>query len=145
MKMTLAAALALAAGCFALPAAAQGFGQMQGLMQADANGDGAISRAEAQAARAAMFDRLDANHDGVLSSDEINAGSGAEGGGRMMSMMLSRADSNGDGRVSREEFLSRPQRLFDRFDANHDDVLEPSELAAMRSALSQFAAQAQGN
>lgn len=39
----------------------------------DANGDGAISRAEFDAQGTAMFDHLDANHDGAISQAEVQA------------------------------------------------------------------------
>jgi Ca2+-binding EF-hand superfamily protein len=40
---------------------------------ADANKDGRVSLQEATAAAAAHFDRLDTNHDGVVTPDEMRA------------------------------------------------------------------------
>ena len=49
-------------------------GQMlERLIQADANGDGKIQKAEAPERMAGMFDRLDANSDGELDKEELEA------------------------------------------------------------------------
>lgn len=112
-------------------AVAEDPGTAADLARADANRDGAITRAEFYAMRAAGFDRLDANHDGRLTSDEI------QNSGRRSSQITA-ADANGDGHVGRGEFLSQPARGFNRFDANRNNVLEASELRAMRSALQRF-------
>lgn len=98
------------------------------LMAQDANRDGAVTLAEAQAARAAIFARLDADNSGALSEAERAAVSQQMGG-----MGLRRADANRDGQISRAEFMNMPYRVFDRFDANNDDVLDASEIAALRA------------
>ena len=41
-----------------------------------------------------------------------------------------RADADGDGRISRAEFLSGDSRMFDRLDADENGVIEPAELDA---------------
>ncbi|NWG53914.1 MAG: hypothetical protein HXY28_09360, partial [Hydrogenophilaceae bacterium] len=63
------AALALAAVSFAeeTPGAPQ---PRPPLQAADADGDGAVSRAEFAAAHAARFARMDANNDGVIDASE---------------------------------------------------------------------------
>lgn len=43
----------------------------RGHMRADANGDGVVTRAEFLAQAGARFDRMDANHDGKLTPDEM--------------------------------------------------------------------------
>jgi EF hand len=48
----------------------------------DANGDHQISRAEFASMGAAMFDRMDANHDGRVTSDEMEAMHQRHGGGQ---------------------------------------------------------------
>ncbi|QNH23210.1 EF hand [Xanthomonas sp. GW] len=58
------------------PSAAQKQKLQQKLETADANGDGLISRSEADASLpriAKRFDALDRNHDGQLSADELRA------------------------------------------------------------------------
>jgi Ca2+-binding EF-hand superfamily protein len=120
--LTALAACALLAG----PAAAQA-GEDR-LMQMDANGDGAISRAEAQGARTAMFGALDENGDGVLSASE-RAGAAQDRAQRL----LGRADANNDGNITRAEFMGQPYRLFDMLDGDRNGVLDAGELAAARA------------
>lgn len=102
----------------------------------DANGDGAIDRAEAAAhpKLAANFDRLDANRDGRLSADERprHRRGGMHGG-------LERLDADRDGRISRAEFdaaaAMRGQDAarapdFAAIDTNRDGFLVRSEVRA---------------
>ena len=39
-------------------------------------------------------------------------------------------DRNGDGRISRAEYLSGPTPIFDAADADHDQVVSKAELSA---------------
>src|SRR5207244_4102064 len=50
---------------------------------------------------AALFEKLDANHDGVLTSDEV-----PEEQRRLFERLLRQADRNHDGKLSREEFVA---------------------------------------
>lgn len=52
---------------------AHGFGHLGMIRRADADKDGAITRAEFQGAALQPFDRLDANHDGTVTRDEAKA------------------------------------------------------------------------
>ncbi|NGY03887.1 EF-hand domain-containing protein [Solimonas terrae] len=85
-------------GLLAGPAFAQdtfGPGRMKAV---DTDGDGAISRDEAQAALKSEFARLDRNHDGQISEDEFV-------GARME--MFDAADTDGDGKLTRAELRQR--------------------------------------
>jgi hypothetical protein len=108
--------------------------------------------------RGAMFDRLDANHDGNISRQEFMAGKpelrqervmimrdGApvEGGmhgmrgmgmhrmgmGALGGRMFEQADANRDGRVSLAEAQAMALAHFDKADLNHDGKITPEERA----------------
>ena len=119
---------AFALVCLGVPTAvAQGRGGDL-LAAMDANGDGAVTRAEAQAARESMFTRIDADRDGYISQAERTA---------MREQAARRAprgnaDANGDGRISHSEFMGQPFRGFDMADANNDGVVTSAEIAALR-------------
>lgn len=121
----LVAALWLAAS----PAWAQGGGMAQRLAALDLDGDGAITRAEAERARAIGFDRMDTDGDGYLSEAERNAGGQNN---QQMRQGMNAADANNDGRVSRAEAMAQPYRGFDRLDSNDDGIVSAEEMQVLR-------------
>ena len=143
MKTVIAlTAAGLAAASFLVLAAPQG-GPHEGrfaerLKAADTNGDGAISRAEAQAGLpmiARHFDQIDANKDGQITQDELRAFHEQ----RRVAMEQKRGehwkkiDTDGDGRISRAEAQANAPRLFEHFDAidaNRDGFITPDEMRA---------------
>ena len=122
----------------------------------------AAGRASA-AGRAAAFDRLDLNHDGVITRDEFaNArprimarqirivrdgqpgdhGAMSEmghmghmGHGGMLKRMFTMADANHDGRLSVDEATAAALHHFDMADTNHDGRLEPRERMQMHRSM----------
>lgn len=46
-----------------------------------------------------------------------------------------RADSNGDGFISREEFLAKASKKFDEIDTNHDKKISKEEMKAYHDAM----------
>lgn len=118
----------LAVVAISLAASAPAWAQRNGadlLAAMDRNGDGEITRAEAQSAREAMFTRLDADRDGYLSETERSASRAGRGMGR--------ADTDGDGRISRAEAMAAPYRGFDLFDRDSDGVLSAAEIENARA------------
>ncbi|WP_205479716.1 EF-hand domain-containing protein [Sphingomonas arenae] len=131
--------------------------------RADANRDGSITRAEAEAVRsewraqrqarrgergAAAFDRIDSNRDGSISRQEFDAhraqrqarrtdgGTQRAGIGRMAlaGRMFDMADGNRDGRLTLQEATAAASRHFDMVDTNRDGTVSREERQHMRHA-----------
>lgn len=138
-KLALAAILAgtttLGVAGFAAAERHGGHGKGHMMEKLDTNGDGQISRAEVDALKAERFSRADANSDGSLTMDEMEAFHEAERERRKeerKQRRFERRDANGDGVISADEFDSRGDRMFDRVDANDDDVITKDEMKAMK-------------
>ncbi|MDB5707702.1 MAG: hypothetical protein JWN66_4818 [Sphingomonas bacterium] len=114
---------------------------------------GNVTRAQVMAQARQVFDRADTNKDNFMSLAEF---------GKRMTMVLNRnppgtpgapskeqaqkmlnaavaafhaVDTNGDGKLSREEASRRPLAAFDMIDTNHDGVVTLAEkLAAHKAA-----------
>lgn len=117
------------------------------LREADVNGDGKVTYEEIIAVRPDFpretFDRLDRNGDGVLSRADLLAHArdrvlGNEQRRAAMIQRLKHADTDGDGRISFEEFVAAfpnaNKRVFDRLDINGDGVLCRKDIAEAREA-----------
>lgn len=113
----------------------------------DRDGDGKVSPEEfaggdraarlSKEARGKIFQRLDKDGDGYITAVELKPrvrGLGAA--------FLKKADMDGDGRVSRAEFLAKPpfqsvdeerlRKMFDRMDRNKDGFLDKKDLEGGR-------------
>lgn len=108
----------------------------------DADHDGVLTRAEAQAARGRMFDRLDADHDGALTTAEAEtARNQARAAGRLAHRAgmpapgerLAALDRNRDGLVSRDEFVAG-SGWFDRLDTTGRGVTKAQFAALLNQA-----------
>ena len=85
-------------------------------------------------ARELLVERIDANRDGVLARDEIEA---------FVRERVRVADRDGDGAISVEELravreqrrAARAQRRLARLDADHDGRVSVAEIAERRAAL----------
>ena len=77
--------IGLTLACLAAPAVAQDAPPPPrggGMIRADTNGDGIITREEAIAQATERFDQLDINHDGKLTRDELGRAASGFGGRR---------------------------------------------------------------
>ncbi|MDO8411106.1 MAG: EF-hand domain-containing protein [Phenylobacterium sp.] len=129
----------LAAGfaVLATPALAQ-MGAQDPFADADTNRDGLITMAEHQASRAARFDRLDRDRDGVIRMQDFPRIARRGDGGADLQRMISAADRNRDGALTREEMLASPPVAFALADANNDGILTAAERDAAKARLQQM-------
>jgi Ca2+-binding EF-hand superfamily protein len=111
------------------------------LASADANQDGVVTKQEFLDARAAQFGRFDRNADGYIDDADVpermRERRDARGGGAMRKEL----DKDGDGKVSKEEFVTGPTTIFDRVDADHNGSLDKQELEAAKAAARERAEQ----
>jgi Ca2+-binding EF-hand superfamily protein len=104
-------------------------GGMHSFAGADANNDGNITREEFLARPTQMFDRLDANHDGVIqASERPQRPERSQGEARQRA----NPDANGDHQLSQAEWTSMGASMFERLDANHDGRITREEADAAR-------------
>jgi hypothetical protein len=104
------------------------------------NGMAAQSKEEAEQRAQTIFEQLDANHDGVVTQDEVDAFTKLMGGNPRMIARVTRlfaeADANHDGKITAAEAKIRADAAFDAADTNHDGILSPEERQASRQRSS---------
>ncbi len=90
----------------------------------DANGDGMVSKDEWMTFQERMFDALDKDKSGFLDEAEFTGpfnenlafATAAYARGLMTKSMFMKVDTNHDGKISREEFLTYHRKIFDMLD-----------------------------
>lgn len=104
------------------------------LDRADADHDGHVTREEYAAARAAQFDRMDRNKDGSVTRADFGrlARLKPDAVDRLMSV-LSAADANQDGHITRAELDAAPMPVFERGDSDGDGRLSRDEVEAVKA------------
>ncbi len=91
------------------------------LDRVDSNHDGLISRAEYQTWIDSRFDRLDANRDGRIDATEIAHSPAAEQRAqRRAEKFVQHFSGSADGSVSKADFEARSMQRFDRVSAGSD-------------------------
>ena len=116
-------AIALGAAIVSTPALAQDGGRM---MQGD------MTRAQAQQRANEMFQRIDLNHDGVVTRQEAEQAAAQFGrrGEKMVDRMFGDAQS-----MTLQQAEAQALARFDRDDLNHDGVVTSAERQQARAAL----------
>jgi Ca2+-binding EF-hand superfamily protein len=140
-------AAALASAAIIAVAAPEGAGgprhgaMLERLKAADTNGDGLISREEANALPmlAKHFDEIDTDHNQQLSPDELRAfhqkmrAQHEQAHEQQFMEHFRKIDTDGDGRISLAEAQANAPRLAEHFaklDANGDGFITPEEMKA---------------
>mgnify|MGYP005845394363 CR=1 FL=1 len=100
----------------------------------DADGDGKVTRAEIDAARAADLATYDANRDGVLSVEEFAELHAARTRDRMV-RHFQFLDADGDGKVTEAEMEAPAARMLRRLDADGDGAVTREEVAEARRGM----------
>jgi Ca2+-binding EF-hand superfamily protein len=101
----------------------------------DANHDSVVTLDEYVAAATVLYKQFDSAGDGKLTAAEIeSAPKTQERALRVANRLVSRMDSDGDGSVSRDEFLAAAKARFAKTDKNGDGYIDASEVAGQRWA-----------
>ncbi len=79
-----------------------------------------VDLAEVKKAAAALFAKLDPDHDGTLDARELR--------GRLTAKELAAADPDHDGTLTLDEYLSVVERRFNAANPDHDGTLDAKEL-----------------
>ncbi len=117
---------ALIAGTALTPAmAAPGFGGKSGKQMSrffetyDTNNNGVVTTADIEAKRKADFTKANTSGDGMITLEEwkvFAAERAAERGNDRTVRMFQRFDTNGDGQITRDDFLAQAERMTARMD-----------------------------
>lgn len=94
-------------------------------------------RGDVEARAEAMFEKADANHDGILTRDEYHAalarivtakgGKPTAKGWAMVDAQFDAVDQAHTGRIPRGNFIAAALAHFDGADLNHDGTVTPGE------------------
>jgi Ca2+-binding EF-hand superfamily protein len=118
----------------------RGDGVMVMFAEIDANGDGSVTAEEIDAYRAARFAALDADGNGTVSRQEFMDHAAAQVAERA-GTMFDRLDADGDGTLTRDVIEARrgpgPDAavLIERFDADGDGAVSEEEIAVVQERM----------
>lgn len=145
--LVMGGAAAYAGGKMGMGPGMHGPHPMMSFEEIDANNDGKITKEEIAAMGQARFAKADADGDGFLSLDEMNA-QGLEVAKKRIAersaMMLEHMDANKDGKLSMDEMQAAKDngprgkmgdRMFDRADADGDGAISKDEFDAAQARM----------
>ena len=107
----------------------------------DADGDGLVTAEEIEAARDARFAEIDADGDGSVSQEEFVAHAGARASDRAV-RMFERLDADGDGMLSRDAIEAQGrrgpgERMISRLDSDGDGAVSAEEFEEGRDRMAE--------
>lgn len=94
----------------------------------DANRDGIYTCAEWKSYLDRVFTLADRNHNGSL--DQAEFATVRKAGGALADADFGYFDENQDGKITRDEFVSKPSEFILRYDKNGDCRVTPEEIKA---------------
>lgn len=100
----------------------------------DVDADNQVSREEALRPANQRFTLIDADKNGFVTADELEAAN-EENPRRFGQNMLDRLDADGDEQISETEFAVRGRAMFARADANDDGAVDYVEFASLRDDM----------
>jgi Ca2+-binding EF-hand superfamily protein len=105
----------------------------------DAMHDGSISSAEYAQGAQSLFEMMDMEHDGNLNAQELQAGAEmlAEIDGLTPQTLLAMADADHDGKLTLSEWMAFNNARFTLIDRNGDGMIDRGEWAAPHPPLPQ--------
>ena len=120
---------------FATGGYATGLRTMETMHMIDTDKDGTVSQDEWTAFQNKVFDALDQNHTGLLDAKEfygepmgaVSFAPGAFIKGLRTKAMFEKMAPDGDGKISREQFLKYQQKVFDMMDKDNTKQLTAGE------------------
>jgi hypothetical protein len=120
---------------FATGGYASGLRTASQMNEIDTDHDGNITKAEWLAYQNKVFDVLDTNHDGTLnakkflgpSTELVTFATGGYAHGLQTREMMHKIDVDGDGEISRQEWIDYQTQIFDMMDKDKKSVIESPE------------------
>jgi hypothetical protein len=120
---------------FATGGYASGLRTPSQMNEIDTDHDGNITKAEWLAYQNKVFDALDTNHDGTLnakkflgpSTELVTFATGGYAHGLQTREMMHKIDVDGDGEISRQEWIDYQTQIFDMMDKDKKSVIESPE------------------
>lgn len=91
-------------------------------MKLDNNKDGKISKQEYLDAVSGKFDKMDVNHDQVLTKEEIQAGGKADA-----EKIIKAVKPNREGKITKDMFMKAAEKQFKSIDENQSGYIEINE------------------